>query len=418
MSDTLRRILLVALFTIGIAALVYLVYVVFFQQPATTTPDGTTGTTTQPLIGLPGIQDAIQPGSTDTTQEEEQQDAAEIPGVDAFASGGLTAATTLTPDANVISPAPATDNTVRYYDSFENQFYKVNENGSITQLGTASFPDVEQVTWADRTNEAILEFPDGSNVYYNLDTNRQVTLPKEYKDFDFSDDGSQIAFKYMHSDEERRVLAVSSPDGSQARTIEALGENEHRVNVEWSPTGRVVATVAQFIDANRQEVGFVGLRGENFKGTVVQGRGLQSLYSNDGQQLLYSVYSAETDYQPTMWIVDADGERIGNNRTDLNLRTFADKCAYAPDENVAYCGVPSQQVYGYGLSPELLDSVTDDIYKIDLTSGTKTKIATPVNQNGEVDYSVDNKTMSVINNGSTLVFRDAQSKELISIDLP
>ncbi len=411
LSPTTKRILYAVLLLLAAIAIGYILYVVFFARPG----EGPTNENVNNVNGggLPNINDILSNLNIPTGNVNAPTTG--LPGVDSVASGGLTETEVLTPQVAAQEPAVAKDGSVRYYDPESGKFYKVDGNGNITQIGDAQFRGVETVAWADTTNETILEFPDGSNIYYNLDTGKQVTLPKEFEEFDFSPTSSQIAFKYMHIDPERRVLAVSNPDGSSARTLESLGNHADRVDVEWSPTGKVAASYAEFIDLNRQEVGFVGLKGENFKGTIVEGRGLQSQYSTDGKNLLYSVYSSSTDYKPSLWIVAADGDSIGDNRRELKLNTFADKCAFSSDSTTVYCGVPSSQEYGFGLEPDILEGVPDDIYKINLVTGTKTKVATPVDANGQAVYSVEN--MVVSSNGSQLYFRDSQTNQLVKVRL-
>ncbi len=413
LSEIQKKILYSGLFLLGIIAIGYLLYFVFFR---TTESDIIIDENVNVTTGLPNVNDLLNINEDNINDENLNTEEPTLPGVDAIARGGLTDTDILTPGMKAQDPAISRDgNSMRFYNPDDNKFYRVDADGNITQIGDATFPDVETVTWGNTTDETILEFPDGTNIYYNLNTGRQVTLPKEAEEFDFSPTDSQIAFKYMHIDPERRVLAVSNPDGTSARTLESLGENGDRVDVRWSPTGKVAANWAEFIDLNRQELGFVGLKGENFKGTIVEGRGLRRNYSSDGQQLLYSVYSEATDNKPSLWIVDADGSNIGNNRSELQLNTFADKCAFSGDSKTIYCGVPSVQKSGFGLVPGVLGDTADDIYKIDLVTGLKTKIATPVNENGEATYQVE--SMVVTEEGDKLIFQDALTGEIIKIDI-
>src|SRR3989339_2209898 len=219
----------------------------------------------------------------------------------------------------------------------------------------------------------------------------------------------------MHQDPERRVLAVSSPDGASARTLEALGDHADSVKVEWSPAGTAAATFWKFSDFSSQEVGFIGLNDENFKGISVNGMGLRTQYSPTGQQLLYSTYSQATGYKPELNIVDANGQDIGENLKALTLNTFADKCAFSGTGTILYCGVPADPKYGFGLEPGILEGVPDDIYRIDLTTGLKKKIAVPVNEQGDPAYAVD--TLFVSSDEKHLFFRDTTTGQLIKIDL-
>lgn len=339
----------------------------------------------------------------------------ELPVISTVALGDKTLTTELT-DTAVTNVDISTDgSSIRYYDPATGQFFKVNADGTITAISDAVFKDVDTVAWSPVKDEAILEFPDGSNIYYNFQNGKQVTLPKEYEEFSYNGTGSSIAFKYMHIDEERRVLAVANPDGSGARTLEALGKNDNKVDVNFSPDGTVAATFREFIDAHRQEVGFIGLNNENFKGMVVEGSGFDASWDPDGEQMVYSVYSVSSGLKPSLWVADAKGNDIGKNRIDLGVNTWVDKCAFSSDGGSVYCGVPKDLPSGAGIVPDLALETTDDIYQINLTTGQKTKVAVPVDVNGNESTSVE--SMSISADGSTLYYVDALTGKLNKINL-
>lgn len=412
-SPRIRTILLGSLFLIVVVTIGYLLYSVFFRPttPTVEVPETDIGEISPlPTIDESGAVVPGQEGEEDTPNEG----LSGIPGVDTVAQGGLTQTQVITPQVNAEDPQLIGDS-LNYYNPEDGKFYAVDNAGNSTAISGLQYAGVEQVTWADSGDQAILEFPDGANVYVDLQSGEQVTLPAEYEEFDFSPSSDTIAFKYLTDNYEQNVLAISNPDGSNARTIESLGRNEDRVDVEWSPTGRVIATYDEFIDGARQEIGFVGLNNENFKGVVVQGYGLEKEYSPDGQQLLYSTYSEASEYKPELAIVDSNGADIGKNRRDIGINTFAHKCAFAQDQSALYCGVPKDQEYGYGLEPSLLADTTDDIYQIDLQTGSKRRIAVPVNENGQPDYSVEK--MFTSSDGDYLYFRDEQTGQLVKINL-
>ena len=116
---------------------------------------------------------------------------------------------------------------------------------------------------------------------------------------------------------------------------------------------------------------FIGKNNENLKATYVEGYNVQSKWTNDGEQLLYSSISSKDNFNPRLWIVNARGNTIGTNRIDLGLNTFADKCNFA-GETTLYCAVPDSLERGVGLQPDVNDGVSDTIYKIDLKTGQKT----------------------------------------------
>jgi hypothetical protein len=410
LSPRVKKILLSIVFALAVLAVGYLLYVVFFRAPQSAVNQTATNQPTNQTGQLPNINQAQNGNQNRPTNQSGQ-----LPAVDTIARGGDTQGTVLTPNTATAAPTIGRDGTTRFYNSGDGKFYRLDAAGRLVQIGSAVFINSTSVTWAPTTNETVVEFPDGSNIYLNLDTNKQTTLPKEYEDFSFSPQSDQIAFKYMTADVNHRVLAVSKPDGTSARSLETLGENGDKVTVDWSPTGKVAAHYTDFVDLNTQEVGFVGLNKENLPGIRLSGSRLRTIYSPDGKRMLYSTDSSATDNKPVLGIVDADGQNIGKNNRSLNVSTFADKCTFAPDGDTVYCAVPSEQKFGYGLEPGILENVPDDLYKIDLNSGIASKIATPVNDRGQAVYQVSN--LLVTKDASQLIFRDAVSGQLVKIDL-
>ena len=273
----------------------------------------------------------------------------------------------------------------RYYNANDGKFYRVMPNGQISNLSNQVFFNAQKVTWAKNTNQAVIEYPDNSKIIYNFDTNKQVTLPKHWQDFSFSTDGSQIAAKSIGLDPSNRWLVTVGNDGAGAKLIEPLGENADKVTVNWSPNQQVVAfsQTGAPQGGERREILFVGLNGENFKSTVVEGSGFQPQWSTTGNKLLYSVYSSRSDFKPELWIVDSYGDSIGDNRKLLSLNTWADKCTFSNDDTM-FCAVPKDLPTGAGMSRDIAAYNYDDLYKIDLKTGLKTPI--PLNDN----YNVTN----------------------------
>lgn len=412
MSDRTKRILLAIGFVLVTLLMAFLLYWVVFRPQVTPTNENVNGLP-------PGILPETNVNGGPTVINVNGQviivPPTELPEISTVALGDKTLTTELT-DSAVTNVGISTDGQqMRYYDPLTGQFYKVNEDGTITALSDEVFNGVQDVAWSPIKDEAILEFPDGSNVYYNFANGKQVTLPKEYTEFSFNGTGSSIAFKYMHIDEERRVLAVAAPDGSGARTLEALGPNDNKVDVNFSPDGTVAATFRDFIGIDRQEIGFVGLNNENFKGMVVEGSGFSGSWDAQGERMLYSVYQTGNGLKPTLWIADAKGQDIGKNRIDLGVNTWVEKCTFSSDGGSAYCGVPKDLPVGAGIVPDLAQQTTDDIYKIDLTTGAKTKVAIPVDVNGNESTSVE--SMSLTADGSVLYYVDAITGKLNKINL-
>ncbi len=315
-----------------------------------------------------------------------------------LAVGGLTKTNSLV-NSRSLNPT-AKDGGLQYYNQDDNRFYKIDKNGQVSLLSDKVFYNVENIVWANSRDKAILEYPDGHKIVYNFQTKEQVTLPSHWQDFSFSPDSQQIVAKSLGLDPENNWLIVSGDDGSKAKTIENIGNNDKTVYPAWSPNKQIIALYTQGVDFDRQEIFFVGLNGENFKSTLIEGRGLKSQWSTSGDRLLYSVYSSSNNMNPSLWVVDAAGDTINQNRRRINLNTWADKCTFASNTEV-YCAVPENLPEGAGLFPELADKTKDDLYKVNLDNGTKELIAVPdgtfnisqiIAPSGDYLYFTDKKT--------------------------
>ena len=324
------------------------------------------------------------------------------------ALGGLTKVSSVS-TGPVLDPTMASDGNLRYYNRNDGKFYKLDANGNLVPLSDTVFHQVRNVTWTNDGNKAILEYPDGNKIVYDFLSEKQITLPKHWEDFSFSPSGSQISAKSMADDVENRYLIIANADGSRATSLSAIGNNADKVYPIWSPNNQAAAIYTQGVDFNRQEVFFVGVNDENFKSTIINGRGFDPKWSTNGDRLLYSVYSSDNNMNPKLWIVDAQGDQIGQNRTNLGLDTWASKCTFATNNNV-YCAVPENLPQGAGLFPELADTTQDLLYKIDVKTGTKTLIAIPENASNVSNIMV----------GSTqdkLYFTDKSTGLIYSINL-
>lgn len=402
-----KRLIFAALFLVIVIGLGFLMYRVFFgkkegREPRPISERGEGVVTEFPTVGegvrrVPGEERAeALPGAE--VRREERQVARPEPQTKALISQ----------PSDVAAKSPGTSGGgVNFYNAQDSKFYRIRADGSLQPLSDKVFFNVDKATWSPSKNETIIEYPDGSNIYYNFDTKRQVTLPKHWEDFGFSPQGDKIAAKSITIAPENRWLTTSNPDGSDVKLIEALGNNADKVTINWSPNKQVVAlsTTGEALGSDRQEVLLVGLNRENFKSLVVEGRGLEAQWSPQGKKLLYSVYSARNEYKPSLWIVNAEGDSIGANRRLLNLETWANKCTMV-DERFAYCGVPERLDVGAGFAPSISDSTPDKLFKIDTVTGLKTEIALDdLHVIDNIFVSQDGKTLSFTDKSQTGIFQ-------------
>ncbi|OQB44256.1 MAG: hypothetical protein BWY03_00312 [Parcubacteria group bacterium ADurb.Bin159] len=259
-----------------------------------------------------------------------------------------------------------------YYNKEEGRFYSVSPYGERTLLTEDVFPNVSNIVWAPTKDKAILEFPDGFKISYNFNTKKQYSLPTNWEEFSWDSTGSKIVFKAMGDYPETRWLAVAQADGNAAKAIEHMGDNANKVIVSWSPNQQVIAFSATGEPRGEfeQEILLIGQYHQNWPALVVDGRGFEPKWSSSGQKLLYSVYSPDSGYRPSLYLVNAQGEEIGTEKIKLDLFTWANKCTFNKDDSYVYCAVPRDLEYGVSLVPEVAGPEIDDFYKINTADGT------------------------------------------------
>lgn len=295
------------------------------------------------------------------------------------------------------------------YSMFDGKFYELQPDGSKTTLGDQTFFGVDRFSFSPKNDKVFIEFYDESNIMYDFANKKQVTFPKHWDQLQAAPSGQEVGFKSLGEDPENRWLAIANADGTNARALEPLGKSGAFFEVNWSPSDQIVGTFREGIDGERQKIFFIGKNGENFKNMIVEGRGFESTWSTNGDKLLYSVHSPRTDFKPELWIVNAIGDDIGNDRQRLSLNTWSEKCSFADNDSV-YCAVPIEMVAGAGLYPQVSKTVTDDIYRIDLQTGVKTKLASMPEPHTVA-------SLAVSDDESLLYFVDEQSGKTFKINL-
>lgn len=405
-----KKLFILIIFLAVTAFFAYLIYTTFFKktvpEPKPEPGEGSGVGFPERATGTPGIIDQIVDPKL---PEDVGENLIPQPGInDPIASGGVTVTEKINSD-RTLKPTLSSDGKVQYYNRFDGKFYKLDKDGNAVLLSDKVFHQVEDVTWSPTKNKAILEYPDSSKILYNFDTEKQVSIPSHWKDFSFSPDGGQLSSKSMSLNPDDNFLIISNDDGSKAKAIEEIGKNEDKVFPAWSPAKQVVALHIKGSGFDRKEIYFVGQNSENFKSTIVEGRGVEFKWSTEGDKLLYSAWKADDNFLPRLWIVSGAVDSIGQGRKSFNLMTWANKCTFANNDEV-YCAVPESLPEGAGLFPELADSSKDLLYKIDLKTGTKKLLAIP-------DESYNISDIMVPEDQSVLYFTDKKTNGVYKVDL-
>lgn len=376
MNPRVKTALLLLGFLATVAGIGTALYFVFFRGVITPTEPTTP---TEPGGAIGGLPNSGTAGTRPEVTNPLPGTSGGLEQADTVARGGVTRAEQVTEGAGTFAAA-GSNGSLNYYDASTGTFYTVDANGNTVELSSQTFPKAESVSWNASANKAVIEFPDGSNVVYDFATEKQVTLPAHWEDFQFSPVSDQILAKSMALDPNNRSLIISNTDGSNVQAVQSLGENADKVQVSWSPNDQVIAfsDTAEPLSGgfDRKLILPVGKEQENFRGLTVEGLGFIPNWSPDGKKLLYSASGQYSNYQPLLWVTDATASSMGENRRSLGINTWANKCAFA-SAGVAYCAVPQALPANAGLQPALAANIPDTLYRVDLSSGRVAVAAVP-----------------------------------------
>lgn len=418
MDERRKKLLFIFLFILAVVGIAVVLYLLFFRAMSPTNPSST--------AGLTGTGNSLPRASDGSPDILNRQTGGTLPGsvpVAGTGDGGeiLTLpGNSLLPDAaktavlaqNVRLPIAASrsgGNGVRFYDATDGRFYSILDDGTRVPLSDTVFPNVDQVTWGNKSEKAVIGFPDGSQVIYDFAQDKQTTIPRYWVDPQFSPDDDQIAAKSIGNNPSNRFLIIADSDGTDPHPIEELGNNQDKVSVSWSPNNQTVAfsRTGEALGADREQILLVGKNQENFKGLVVEGRGFTPSWSPDGSQLLYSVWSSNEGYRPSLWLSGASGDQVNANRRRMSVETWADKCTWA-SSTVVVCGVPKVMPDGAGLQRSVFDVGPDTLMKLDLANGQVTPL-------GDPGSNVVVSAVRVSGDGKSAFVTDGTSGQLIRV---
>ena len=400
-----KKILLIIGFSLLSIAIGFGIYWFFFRSIFAPTPP----TAPQPAVTPSAQLPTALPAAPRVTVPTPAAPAA--PAADETAAGGLTKTVNLT-TAPSLSPNLSPDgSSLSFYNRADGKFYRLTPDGQLEPLSDKVFYNVQNITWAPNRDKAILEYPDQSKILYNFASQTQVSLPKHWQEFSFSPSSEQISFLSMGLDKDNRWLAISNADGSKTEAIEALGDNAKKVQVAWAPNNQVLAfsKTGEAKGLDSQEILLVGKKHENFKSIIVNGINFNAKWAPDGEKILYSVTNGNDDWKPSLWVVKANVDTIGQNKTPLNLQTWAEKCTFS-DASTLYCAVPKELPRGAGLVQKIADTIADDLYKVDLNSGATSLVAIP-----SEDHTINN--IIVTDDAKYLYFTDKANGQVFKINL-
>ena len=318
-----------------------------------------------------------------------------------------------TTTARLSSTTPSAPNmsdiAVRYIDRQSGNVYEYRAQArSLTRISDKTLPGIQEASWLPDGSMALVRFLSESASGEALDT---YALPAN---------GSDGYFLAQDMDEAKIIgkntifTLAAGANGSIGTVAQLSGAGATNIFTSTLASLIVYPLGNGFVAVTKaaSELGGYAFSINPSTGvfTPILGplRGLTILPSPSGQSLLYS-YTNGSLYHMGVYNLSTGA------LTSLPLATFAEKCVWTSDSSALYCGIPTS--FTGNLPDDWYQgavSLTDRIWRIDLTSRLATLVVDPT-QIANTSIDVVNPTLDATN--QLLVFRNKKDSSLWAYSL-
>lgn len=318
-------------------------------------------------------------------------------------------------DVPILGSTLANDgNGILYFDQRLGEFYRSSLDGGTQEQVTSrgSFTDLVDIKWANEKNAAILYFgtAEAKRLFaFNFSDQNFQNLGDEVSDAALSPDGSQIVYLFRNEQQGVSNISISNFDRSEWKVVKTY--NNTTISLLWTAPFRFLAS-SEFTGYSENTLTSYNTQGEDPSVVIPGAYGLTYKASPDGNKLLYTVSSPRSS-ELFLFVTDLNG----TFHKDLEISTFADKCAFAPDNITVYCAVPQQGNSDFVLPDDYKDGsfITDDsFFKINTETGEKERLGGA----NEFKTTYDASDVFVSNSGKTVYFTRRQDDRLYALIIP
>ncbi len=378
------------------------------------------------IIAASGVWIAIRPAAPQVAQPvsaprrfpfglfgtTQQQPPATTPGTEAAPGGGQaepsqTILTLLSPDP--VAGFTVASGSVRYIELQTGHVVDIGPRGGTSvRISNTTLPRIFDVTWSADASRAVLRYTDSDVVRtvsatFGASSTQAAPLAPSLLASVFSPFKPFKLLLFAQNGTGGRLLTADA-DGS--KQTEALSLPSPHFQPSWIDKN----TVALVTKPSGMAPGFLftyDLTTKRLTKILGDIPGLETAWSSDAKQFVYSAYDAATQL-PHLWLFDMKTRKP----QDLGVATLASKCVFGEhDGSALFCGIDPRLPAGLYPDDWLQGVVSpaDELWKLNLVSFAKTKLP--------VDRSLDIKNLRAAPDDSFLYFMDKKNNSLWSYSL-
>ncbi len=262
--------------------------------------------------------------------------------------------------------------TVKYYTRANGNVFESDFDGlELKKTSATTLANLLKAVWSGDKQKVIGIFSENGKTkkyFYDYNTNQSSLLNDKIGYVSWSPDSKKICYQFSESSG-RSNISTANPDGTGYKNI--FKTRLDNLIIEWPIKEKI--SLRQPASGLSQNF-LYALNSDNgdFVRVLSDIYGLSVKWSPKADKILFSSTDA-LGKGPHLTLADESGA----NFKELKLSGIADKCIWSKDDKTIFCALP-QQISEYATWPDDYYKGTliidDDIYKINLETGEKTKI--------------------------------------------
>ncbi len=257
------------------------------------------------------------------------------------------------------------NNKIRYIAKSNGLLYETDLEGkNESKIPFVGLGGLVKTIWSDSGDKFINIYSDAFGIkrfFYDLKSKKTEPLNKNITWVAYMPKTDKLAYHYYDSFQNINSIAISDPDGKNAKSIlntrlkdvRLRWINEEKISISTAPSG-LAQNILYYTDINNPKM--IKVLSDIY--------GLTYKWSENGSKIIFS----QTDEKgKNLKLMSANGS--GLNITDLKTKTLPEKCVFLSDNINVICAEP-QEIPQEAIMP-------DDYYKkLVITNDTLWKINT------------------------------------------
>jgi len=305
-------------------------------------------------------------------------------------------------DEGVIAPTLVPEgNAIKYYSASTGKVFQIDMHGNSKKtVAEKELIGIIDAFWSPDKTKVITKFKaaDGNFKFYFYDyaTDRATPLKDNIDQIAWNGTSNKIFYKYFDAGTKKRTLSISEPDGTGWSDLSAIDFRD--IFISQVPKSGLVSFWNKPDSYTPTNLDVIPLAGGDTKTIMKDLFGADYLWNNSGTEALVSYVTAKGGNKLQLATINSSGGEF----TNLNIPTFASKCAWSKNDKFIYYALPGS-IPESGVMPNDYNNgkfqTADTFWKMNAATGEKTRIVSLDKMEGAYDA-----TDLFLNNDESILF--------------